>query len=103
MSTYRPEEVPPERRRTKPGTVCARQRVDHTAESLAARDALAQAQACSPVEAVRRALSLVSPEAAHLAQVLAERWGCTPRTALERALAEVERSGSTYLHRAATL
>lgn len=103
MSTYRPDEIPPEKRRAKPGTAAGKQTLDHTAESLAARDELAAGIPCNAAEAMRRAVQLVSPEVARLAEVLAERWGATPRKALERALAEMERTGSKSLPRASKL
>lgn len=91
MTTYRPESIPPENRRTKPGTVHSRQTVDHTAESHEAMQALAKAAPCSNAEAVRRALLLVSPMSLRLAEELAERIGTTPRAALEQALAAAGR------------
>lgn len=93
MSTYRPDEVPPEKRRTKPGTVVQTQKFDHTAESLKARDELMSGLQCSAAEAMRKAVQFVTPESAKLAETLAERWGVTPRKALERVLQHVERRG----------
>lgn len=92
MPTYRPEAIPPENRRTKPGTVHSRQTVDHTEASHDAMRQLATALPCNNAEAVRRALLLVSPESLHMAEVLAQRWGTTPREALALALARVGRS-----------
>lgn len=91
MTTYRPETIPPENRRTKPGTVHSRQTVDHTEASHDAMRQLATAVPCNNAEAVRRALLLVSPESLHMAEVLAKRWGITPREALEQALAAAGR------------
>ena len=91
MPTYRPENVPPEGRRTKPGTVHSRQTVDHTEASHDAMRQLATAVPCNNAEAVRRALLLVSAESLRMAEVLAQRWGITPREALEQALASAGR------------
>lgn len=91
MPTYRPENVPPENRRTKPGTVLARQTVDHTEASHEAMKQIATSVPCNNAEAVRRALLLVSPESLHMAEVLAQRWGMSPREALEQALSRAGR------------
>lgn len=91
MTTYRPETIPPENRRTKPGTVHSRQTVDHTEASHDAMKQIATAVPCNNAEAVRRALLLVSPESLRIAEVLAKRWGMSPREALEQALARAGR------------
>lgn len=91
MTTYRPEAIPPENRRTKPGTVHSRQTVDHTSASHDAMQQLATAVPCNNAEAVRKALLLVSPESLLMAEVLGKRWGITPREALEQALAAAGR------------
>lgn len=91
MTTYRPEAIPPENRRTKPGTVHSRQTVDHTEASLDAMKQLATGIRCNNAEAVRKALLLVSPESLHMAETLAKRWGITPREALEQVLAAAGR------------
>lgn len=91
MPTYRPENIPPENRRTKPGTVHSRQTVDHTEASHDAMRQLATAVPCNNAEAVRKAVLLVSPEALLMTEVLAKRWDMSPREALKQALARAGR------------